>query len=108
MTTQTKEKVSKVHLTPTVHDNKTCDRTLCSRTFEKAISNCRSIAKESLLKKYLQQLHSIISKVHETEMHDFLKELLSQRKEWKIFVTKRNFKGDLVTFVNGISGQMAR
>lgn len=108
MTTQTKEKVSKVHLTPTVHDNKTCDRTLCSRTFEKAISNCRSIAKESLSKKYLQQLHSIISKVHETEMHDFLKELLSQRKEWKIFVTKRNFKGDLVTFVNGISGQMAR
>ena len=64
--------------------------------------------RKPVVEKFLQQLHSIISKVHETEMHDFLKEPLSQRKKWKICVTKRNFKGDLVTFVNGISGQMAR
>ena len=81
MTTQTTENVSIVHLTPKVYDNKICDRTLCSRTFEKAISNCGSTTKESLLKTCLQQLHSIISKVDETEMHDFLKELLSQLKK---------------------------
>ena len=81
----------------------------CAQEHLKKLSaTAEVLKKESLLKKYLQHFHSIFSKVHETKMHDFLKELLSQRKEWKIFVTKRNFKGDLVTFVNGISGQMAR
>ena len=47
------------------------------------------------MKKCLQQLHSIISKVHETEMHDFLKELLSQRKKYE-FLSQKEILWDIL------------